>query len=213
EQPVRAGYQRYAANFPLRLNRTQNSSAIQATASNGTNLVNVFLGSFDGAFQANTNYTVNFPVVFDSKFATNRTNTSFTIRVEVIGYGIGSQLTVCRTFPIVLDSRLNNVTTYNQKCDFENAPCAFQNSLCKSGSCKCNSDSVENSNQCKTKVDKACSYNGECLKNAECNSWLCKCKNGYKANGDKDKCSNGSTAISFSVLLLALQQLFVFMRR
>ncbi|CAG7829338.1 unnamed protein product, partial [Allacma fusca] len=206
-------YQGYQANFPLRLNRTQNSSTIEVTANNGPNIVLLPRQILNGTFQAGVNYSISFPVYFDSRFASNRTNTSFTIRVEVIGNGVGRQLTVCRTFPIVLNSRVNNGTSYNQKCDINNEPCAFANSLCKSGSCKCNSNFVENSNQCKAKVDKACFSSGDCLKNAECKSGLCKCQNGYKPNKDNDKCSSGSTAISFSVLLLALQQLFLFIRK
>ncbi|CAG7829339.1 unnamed protein product [Allacma fusca] len=203
-------YQRYPGNFQMRPARTQNTTIIAVTASNGANNVSLIRENLNTALQARTNYTVNFPLVFDSKFASNRTNNSHNIQVEVLGFN--NQRAVCKIFTVLLNSfRVNNGTAYNQTCDFNNEPCAFENSLCKSGSCKCNSNSVENSNQCKTMVGRACANTNECLKNGVCNLGSCICREGYKANSDKDKCSSGS-AISFSILLLALQQLFVFMR-
>ncbi|CAG7829008.1 unnamed protein product [Allacma fusca] len=205
-------YQRYPGNFQMRLARSQNTTTTAFTASNGANSVSLIRDNMNGTVQPGINYTVNVPLFFDSRFANSRTNNSHRIQVEVLGFN--NQRAVCKIFTVLLNSfRVKNGTTYNQNCDFNNEPCAFANSLCKSGSCKCNTNSVENNNHCKLKVDKACSYPGDCLKNAECKSGLCKCQNGYKPNEDNDKCSSCSPAISFSVLLLALQQLFVFTRK
>ncbi|CAG7816816.1 unnamed protein product [Allacma fusca] len=68
-------YQRYAATFSLLVNRAQDVSVIDVYAINEISTVNIFQGWLDGGIQENTDYTANFPVVFESRFAINSPNT------------------------------------------------------------------------------------------------------------------------------------------
>jgi hypothetical protein len=204
--------QNYQGNFTMSPRNNHTSTIIKVEASN-TVLLSTTLST---RLNATLNYIVTFPLIFDSRFAKNNSREYQLVKVTVTG--TNNRTEVCRTFPVYLDSSVpggNNQNKYGDSCRVTNSPCNFPNSMCISGTCKCGSLSVENSKECKKRVGVPCSNNSECLKNGECRSGLgvCDCKSKYKPNSTGEKCSSGTEAITFSVLLIALQQMLVFFHK
>jgi hypothetical protein len=199
----------YSASFTLFPGNAHKNSTLRVTAGNNDLIEPIYKAMKpDG-----TPYIYAFTLVFDSRFDSNKASEPHEVTARVVGE-TGDFTELCRKFTINLNSLdLNDQQKYGGNCTINQSPCAFANSICKSNSCQCDSAAVlNNGSECKKKVGKSCLSDNDCLNYGECDrDGECRCKRGYEPNGRNDVC-NTSTAITFSVLILALQQAFVLFR-